>query len=82
MIHPGNFEAFCETYKEQLERVVKERPNEYVWSPNTSVEDVYQKMRVAIKDGSFNRNSLAIRRTCKALNIAPTYKAIKEFISL
>ena len=73
-----NLEKFLTEYKTQLEK--NYNPERYSW-PITELENVYGKMRKAIIEGTFSKDSDAIKLTCKHLNIKHTYKAIKEFIS-
>jgi hypothetical protein len=40
-----------------------------------------EKMASGLLDGSANIDGDGIKRTCKALGIKPTYKAIKEFLN-
>jgi len=43
-------------------------------------EDLAYKMMAAFKNGSANKDGKGIQRTCKALEIKHTYKAINEFL--
>jgi hypothetical protein len=79
VIHPGNFQCFFEEYSKQLEFSIKEDPENYAYSVN-ELPQVLERMRAAIERGSFNKDSPTFKRTCKALGIKHTYKAIDEFI--
>jgi hypothetical protein len=80
-IHPGNFQCFLNVYKEKLIESIKNNPDEYSWSLN-ELETVFQRMSRAIEKGSFNKDSSAIKATCKELKIKHTYTAIRDFITL
>lgn len=71
--------GFIDIYAEELERAVKERPDDYGW-PVSELPVVLEKMKAAFIRGSYNKDSLAIKRTCKRLVIKHTYKAINEAI--
>lgn len=79
IIHPGNFQCFLDIYRTELEKAVKSNPEQYAWNIQ-ELEVVFKRMSAAIEHGSFNKDSEAIKRTCKALNIKHTYRAIDEFI--
>jgi hypothetical protein len=80
-IHPGNLQCFLDCYRENLKIALELFPEEYHWSFK-DFDSVILKMNAAIERGSFNKDSRAIKATCKQLKINHTYKAIKEFISL
>ena len=67
-------------YAEQLEKAVREHPQEYAY-PVDQVPTVVQRMRGAIQENRFNKDSTAFRQTCKVLKIKHTYKAIEQFIA-
>jgi hypothetical protein len=80
-IHPGNLECFLKCYKENLIKAQKEHPQEYTW-PASQIDVVFNRMAKAIENGSFNKDSRAIKASCKELKIKHTYTAIMNFISL
>lgn len=80
-IHPGNLNTFCEVYREELEKSHRLNPNKYAWSIS-ELDEVAKRMFGAFERGTFNKDSEAVKATCKQLKIKHTYKAIKEFISL
>lgn len=55
-------------------------PDLYSW-PSGELLNVYERMCAAIDNGSFNKDSHAIKWTTKQLGINFTYKAINEFIN-
>lgn len=72
-------EEFMKVYEQKLINNVKANPKDY-WFGVEGVPIVIEKMREAIKKGSFNKDSLSIKETCKELKIKHTYKAIFKFI--
>lgn len=75
-VHPGNFETFMEEYAKQL-RVSFDTDSRYVHD----YDETLKRMRAAIERGNYIKDTDAFKRTCKALGIKHTYKAIKEFIT-
>lgn len=73
------FERFGSTYTVELERAVREHPDEYVW-PVEEVPTVAARMLDAIQHKSFNKDSRAIKSTCKAFGIKHTYQAIYAWL--
>jgi hypothetical protein len=87
------FHQFARVYREQLALAVEKYPNEYPWYrgtvvhandgihtiPAKSVECVANKMLDAIALGTYNKDSRAIKATCKILGIAHTYAAINRY---
>ena len=76
-----NLDKFIKLYEAYLKIEVLKKPEEYRWYPQTSVETVIGRMRDAIVKNSFNKESNAIRKTCKDLGIGWNYKSIQAFIS-
>lgn len=72
-------ETWMAEYLKQLEIAVREHPEDYGF-PVEKVPEVAAKMRVAFGRGSFNKDSRAIKGTCKAFGIKYTYAAINEFL--
>jgi hypothetical protein len=72
-------DEWVEIYEANLIKVVTEHPDLYEW-PLSQVHMVAEKMRIAFENGSFNKDSLAIRATCKHFGIKFTYAAIKTFL--
>ena len=75
------FETFAKVYHQALADAVAQYPNEYAW-PVENAPAVAAKMLEAIKRGSYNKDSRAIKATCKTLGIKHTYKAIDEYLGL
>lgn len=69
---------FYNTYREELRRAIMEYPTEYAYSVDQS-DQVCDRMILAFKSGSFNKDSRAIKATCKLLGIKHTYKAISNY---
>lgn len=81
MTHPDNFQCFIKCYRDNLLKALGLYPQEYPW-PESQIDQVMQRMTIAIERGSFNKDSHAFKMTCKELKIKHTYKDIKNFISL
>jgi hypothetical protein len=74
-------EAFIVVYHDKLVECVQTMPDEYAYKVE-DVPKVVEKMKKAFVADSYNiQGSPAIRKTCKALGISYTRKAIKAFIS-
>ena len=76
MIH-----AFKSIYREELENAVRNFPQEYAFGLS-EVNDVAHRMRLAFDRGSYNKDSRAIKATCKRLGIKHTYTAINAYLAL
>lgn len=70
---------WMQRYEEELRNAVREYPKEYAYDVS-QVPKVAEKMRGAFFTGSFNKDSRAIRATCKYFKISHTYKAILSFL--
>lgn len=70
---------FMAVYKEELERAVREHPDEYHY-PFSDVPTVVARMGAAIEKGSFNKDGRAFKGTCKRLGIKHTYAAIAAWL--
>jgi hypothetical protein len=77
----SNQDKFFSEYAKQLERALIDYPNEYSW-PVSELPNVLQKMCTAIERGSANKDSRAIKATCKVLGIKHTYTAIREYLKV
>lgn len=75
----NNAQLFLSTYKEKLKENVLNNPTEYAW-PISELDAVFDRMKNAIIQGSFNKDSKAFRDTCKALKIKHTYRDIENFL--
>lgn len=67
---------FCATYRSALADAFRDFPEEY----RGSLETTYNKMVDAFGKGTYNKDSRAIKATCKNLGIKHTYKAIKAYL--
>ena len=75
----SNLELFKTRYRDNLINARMNYPNMYIW-PENEFENVFKRMLGALSRGSFNKDSIALKNTCKQLNIKHTYTAIAEFI--
>lgn len=73
-------ETFMEIYEECLRAAITSHPEEYRYGLD-SVPEIVQKMRVAIFNQAYNKDSRAFRATCKKLGIKHTYSAIAHYIT-
>jgi len=74
-----NQERFFAEYKKQLHKAVETRPDCYVW-PMTELDEVFERMKLAVIRKSFNKDGLAFKWTCKALKIKHTYRDIETYL--
>lgn len=75
----NNLKTFLVYYEKNLYLSVQRYPEDYDY-PISEVPEVFARMAAAIQNGTFNKDSRAIKLTCKQLGIKHTYKAIEEFI--
>lgn len=68
-----------ERYEIELVRARKERPDRFLW-PDSQLQDIVDKMRDCFYRNQFNKDSLAIRATCKHFEIPLTFTAIRKFL--
>lgn len=73
-------ETFFKIYQEELEKAVRDYPQEYGW-PIGNVPRVVELMRQGVRDNNFHKGGRAFKATCKRLGIPHTYKAIYAFIA-
>lgn len=79
-INEDRFSRFSDVYRVELEKAVKEHPEEYVW-PVDQVPVVHGRMMDAVRNGSYNKDSRAIKSTVKALGVKHTYSGIREWLT-
>ena len=77
----SNRVKFETTYRQQLEQAIKKYPEEYGYGVEEAGK-VCVIMMDAIERGSYNKDSRAIKNTCKILGIRYTYTAIREYIGV
>lgn len=68
-------------YEIELVRLREENPGKYLW-PASQLPDVLDRMRRSFErgPGHYNKDSHAIRATCKHFGIPPTFTAIDRFL--
>ncbi len=74
----NNFELFCAAWEKNMAICIAKNPSDYM--PGSNATAIVAKMRPALKDGSFNKNSQSVKMTCKELKIPHTYKDIAVYI--
>jgi len=70
--------CFDSEYRRQL-TICFETDPDYQLAPGMTADGVASKMLAALDRGSASKDGLAFRRTCKALGIPHTYKAIHAY---
>jgi hypothetical protein len=75
-----NRAKFLALYEPELKRRVEAEPDQYAFAVD-KVPAVAELMVAALKAGSANKDSAAIRVVCHKLGIKYTYEAIKEFLN-
>jgi hypothetical protein len=73
-------ETFMAEYARQLEKAVREHPEEYGYGPD-DVPGVVNRIRHGLRSHGVNIDGRAFKATCQALGIKHTQKAISEFIA-
>jgi hypothetical protein len=76
----SNRAFFKLVYSINLKKAHSQYPDQYSW-PSGELLNVYERMCAAIDRMSFNKDSHAIRWTCKALGIKHTYREIGSFFT-
>lgn len=71
--------AWMAIYTPLLEQMVLEHQDQYAYG-KAQVPTVALRMRDAFASGSYNKDSLAIKKTCKALGIKYTYDGINTYL--
>jgi len=71
---------FGAVYHVELEKAVREHPDEYGY-PVENVPTVVGRMMAAIRAESFNKDSRAIRATFRAFGLKHTYKALRAWLT-
>ena len=77
--NPEKLEQFSKIYADALMECVASYPSEYAYTV-ADVPRVAYKMSVAFGSGNYNKDSRAVKLTCKQLGIAHTYTAINAFL--
>jgi hypothetical protein len=77
----NNFDTFVQVYTEQLEKAIRNYPDEYAF-PVENVPAVVAKMSAGFKNKTYNKDGRAFKATCKILNIKYTYTAINEYLGV
>jgi hypothetical protein len=71
-------EKFLSEYEAQLRKAITDHPNRYGYGLD-KVPDFMEKMRIALPQGNIMMTD-TMKATCRALGIASTIKAVKEYI--
>ena len=78
-MNTDKFTLFFVTYSECLREQMALHPEQY--DRRVTADAILARMRAAIEQGSFNKDSDSFRATCKRLGIPHTYKAISAFLA-
>ena len=73
-------DEFMAHYEPALRWALMMYPTEYLY-PLEAVPHVVCRMRVALERGSYSHHGHAFKRTCSALGIPHTLKAIEAFLT-
>ena len=78
-VNAERFALFAAVYRIELERAVIDHPEEYGY-PVEAVPVVVGRMLDAIRAHTFNKDSRALKATCKAFGLKHTYKALYAWL--
>ncbi len=73
-----SLDIFMVHYAKNLRMAIERYPEEYNYTIK-ELEQVLVNMQGAFERGTFNKDSRAIKATCRELKISFTYKAINSF---
>ena len=80
MIITERLEKFMEAYSAGLRKAIEDHPDDYPWTTTIPVETVLDRMRQAIRAGSFNHDGHGFKNACKILCIKHTRKSVINYI--
>lgn len=75
-----NLDLWMNVYAEKLKEAIQQHPELYAY-PLAEAEFVIHRMRGAFERGCYNKDSHAIKATCKHFKISHSYKAITRFLN-
>jgi hypothetical protein len=78
-ISKERFAVWLSVYASELQEAVKARPDLYCY-PLSEVPAVLKRMEGAFFKGSYNLSGPALAKTCKALGLPMTYKAVEAYL--
>lgn len=72
---------WMERYEIELVKLRTDNPDRYLWG-NEKLQEVVDKMRegFALGPGRYNKDSAAVRATCKHFGLPYTFSAIEKFL--
>lgn len=73
-------DRFMEAYALELAAAVEGHPEEYAY-PAAAVPEAVDRMRAAVLRGAYDHGGRAFRRTCAALDIEHSRRAIEGFLA-
>ena len=79
-VQQAQFDKFYATLAEQY-RALFQTPEYAIAAARYTPEDLARKMTCGLAAGTANKDGEGIIKTCKALGIPHTYKAIRAYIS-
>ena len=81
-MYTQNQATFLNQYIPILEDCKQNDPDyAYLKEIDSNIEELAQKMLKGLISGAASNHGKALQKTCKALGIKPTYKAIREFLT-
>ena len=75
-----NYDKFLAIYTRELSKDVLAHPDQFGFE-QAQVPAVALKMTTSLAKGTANKDSNAIRRTCRELGVGYTYKEIFRFLN-
>ena len=77
-----NLDLFYETLTKHYLDLFQHDPAYTYIAERTTPETLARKMTLGLDQGTANKDGEGIKRTCKELKIAHTYKAIRAFLAV
>jgi len=82
---PSNAATFLAAYTEELERAMREHPEDYGTTQRDNTPEARAKFAAhfvpGLASGKSSKDGRAVKATCRRLGIAHTYKAIAAYFA-
>lgn len=79
LVNEAQLDRFMEVYEQKLRQSLVDNPENYRYKEDF-VPTIVIRTRSAVRDNFFGKETPTYKRTCAALGIPHTYKAIGAFI--
>jgi hypothetical protein len=77
-----NLERFVTVLTDQYSQLFEHEPTNYgMAKARYTPAELAEKMTMSLKNGTANKDGEGIKRTCKALGITYTYKALNAYLA-